>query len=455
VANVLALDVGTSSSRARVYDEGGAPLEGAEAQNRHELMHGPDGRAEFDADRLVDAARSALDEVRGEAQVEVDAVAASCFWHSLVPVDAAGKALRPLLTWRDTRSARQVDLLAARLDPEDVHRRTGCPLHASYWPAKLAWLADEEQEVFRAAHRFLSFSDYLYGRLLGKATTSISMASGTGLLGVDGTWDEELLEVLGVDPERLPEVSDAPLGDGPPWFPALGDGACSNVGAGALTRDRAALMIGTSGAYRTAFAAADSVPRPGLFLYRLDSGRFVEGGSLSDGGNLYAWLATTLRLPASVDLGRATPDAHGLTFLALLGGERSPGWNALARGAVAGLGYDTTATDQLQAGLEGVAYRFAEIADLMPEVREVVATGAALLHDRGWVRILADVLERPVAVSAVDEGSLRGAAVVALERLGAKPEPAAIVETVEPRPERFEAYRAARRRARALYEAVT
>jgi len=88
-------------------------------------------------------------------------------------------------------------------------------------------------------------------------------------------------------------------------------------------------------------------------------------------------------------------------------------------------------------------------------VREVVATGGALLHDRGWIRILADVLERPVAVSAVDEGSLRGAAVVALERLGAKPEPATIVETVEPRPERFEAYRAARRRARALYEAVT
>ena len=159
--NVLALDVGTSSVRARVYDERGAPVEGAEAQNRHELLHGPDGRAEFDADQLVESVRSALDEAHREARVEVNAVAASCFWHSLVPVDASGRAMRPLLTWRDTRAAGHVDVLGERLDREDVHRRTGCPLHASYWPAKLAWLADAEPEVFGAADRFLSFSDYL------------------------------------------------------------------------------------------------------------------------------------------------------------------------------------------------------------------------------------------------------------------------------------------------------
>jgi gluconokinase len=363
--------------------------------------------------------------------------------------------MRPLLTWRDTRAAGHADALAEKLDRDDVHRRTGCPLHASYWPAKLAWLADTEPELFEAADQFLSFSDYLCLRLLGETATSVSMASGTGLLGVGGSWDPELLDVLGLDPERLPEISDTPLGDQPSWFPAIGDGACSNVGAGCVTRDRAALMIGTSGAYRTVFAAPDAVPRPGLFLYRLDTQRFVEGGSLSDGGNLYEWLARTLRLSPPPDLDQAPPDGHGLTFLTLLGGERSPGWNAHARGAVTGLTYDTTATDLLQAGLEGVAYRFAEIADLMPEVNEVVATGAALLLDPSWIRILADVLERPIEISAVEEGSLRGAAVVALERLGAKPEPAPVEHVVEPRPERFEAYRAARRRARALYEAVT
>jgi gluconokinase len=445
VTRVLALDVGSSSVRAGVFDETGAPLEGVEARTRYE--------ATLDADALVDLVSAAVDEARREAGGAVDAVCAAGFWHSLVPVDARGRALGPLLTWRDTRSADSAVRLRRRLDPEAVHASTGCPLHPSFWPAKLAWLAETEPETFAAAARFLSFPDYLYQRLLGEGPTSLSMASGTGLLHVnEGRWDAELLDVLGVDPARLPAISDEPL-DG--WFPALGDGACSNVGSGCVTRDRAALTVGTSGAYRTVFEADAALPRPGLFLYRLDGRSFVEGGSISDGGNLYAWLARTIRLPAVFDVAAAEPDAHGLTFLALLGGERSPGWNPRARGAIAGLNLGTTSTDLLQAALEGIAYRVAEIAERMPEVRDVVATGGALLADRGWAQVFADVLERRVMLSGVPEGSLRGAAVVALERLGARPDPAPLGDTLEPRPERFEAYRAARERAQALYAAVT
>jgi gluconokinase len=401
----------------------------------------------------VELTAAVLDEARREAGERLDAVCVSAFWHSLVPVDAAGRAIGPLLTWRDTRSAPAAERLARLLDPEAVLARTGCPPHPSFWPAKLAWLAEAEPDTFARAARFLSFPDYLYLRLPGEGPTSLSMASGTGLLDAnEGRWDVELLDVLGLDPARLPVISDEPVGT---WFPALGDGACSNVGAGCLSRDRAALMIGTSGAYRTVFEAGTATPRPGLFLYRLDGRRFVEGGSISDGGNLWAWLERTLPLPHAFDVAAREPDAHGLTFLALLGGERSPGWNADARGAVTGLHLGTTAADLFQAALEGVAYRVAEIADLLPEVRDVVATGGALLADRGWAQVLADVLERPVTVSGVPEGSLRGAAVVALERLGATPDPAPLGETLEPRPERFEAYRAARERARSLYEAVT
>ncbi len=456
MTRVLALDVGTSSTRAHVYDERGQPVAGAQAQTRYELTHGHDGRAEFDADQLVDATRAALEETLREAGGGIDAVCAACFWHSLVPVDAAGNAIGPLLTWRDTRSAAAAERLARKLDADAIHARTGCVLHPSFWPAKLSWLAETDPETFGSAARFLSFSDYLYLRLVGEGPTSVSMASGTGLLDVGNRcWDAELLDVLGLDPRRLPPISDEPVGAGEPWFPALGDGAASNVGAGCLTRRRAALMIGTSGAYRTVFEAESATPRPGLFLYRLDADRFVEGGSLSDGGNLYAWLAQTLRLPAATKLEDAPPDGHGLTFLSLLGGERSPGWNARARGALTGLSFDTTATDLLQAALEGVAYRFAEIADLMPEVTEVVGTGAALLLDPAWTQILADVLERPIAVSGVAEASARGAAMVALERLGETPEPAPIGRLFEPREERFEAYRSARERQRALYRSVT
>ena len=453
---VLALDIGTSSVRARVYDETGTAIEDAQAQTRYELTHGHDGRAEFDADHLVEATQAALGEVRREADEAPAALCGACFWHSLVPVDARGRAIGPLLTWRDTRSAAASERLARRLDAEEVHARTGCMLHASYWPSKLTWLAESEPELFRRAARFLSFSDYLYLRLTGELRTSLSMASGTGLVDVGaGRWDARLLDELSLDAQRLPTISDEPVDHDEPWFPLIGDGAASNVGAGCVTRDRAALMIGTSGAYRTVFSAAATRPRPGLFLYRLDDPRVVEGGSLSDGGNLYAWLAQTLRLDGLSAVEAAPPAGHGLTFLTLLGGERSPGWKAAARGAVTGLSFDTTPVDVLQAAFEGVAYRFAEIAELMPEVGEVVATGHALLADHGWIQILADVLERRIQVSAVEEASARGAAVVALERLGASPAPAPLGPVFEPRAERFEAHRAARERQRALYDHVT
>jgi sugar (pentulose or hexulose) kinase len=109
----------------------------------------------------------------------------------------------------------------------------------------------------------------------------------------------------------------------------------------------------------------------------------------------------------------------------------------------------------LQAAFEGAAYLFAAIADRLPEVREVVATGGALQADPGWTQILADVLERPVVASAVPEGSARGAACLALERMGEEPPPAPLGRSFFPREDRFSAYRLARERQRRLYEELT
>jgi gluconokinase len=439
---VLALDVGSSSVRVRGFAEDGTELEGVGAQRQYD---------EADPERLVEAVRETVEQGRGS---EHWGAAGTCaFWHSLLAVDARGRPISPLLTWGDLRSTAQAAELARRLDPDEVHARTGCFLHPSFWPAKLAWLRAEQPDVFRSAMRFVSFSDFLYDRLVGATHTSLSMASGTGLLDLGtGTWDDELLEALELTPDRLPEVSDEPAGAEEPWFPALGDGACSNVGAGCTTPERAALMVGTSGAFRTIREAEGVTPRPGLFCYRLDERRVVEGGSLSDGGNLFAWLGGTLAGGSAEEVADRPPVAHGLTFLPLLGGERSPGWRPEARGAISGLTFATTPRDLVQAALEGIAYRFAEVADLMPEVREVVATGHALLEDPDWIQILADVLERPVTASAVAEGSAYGAAIMALTRLGAKPPPSPLGRVFEPRADRAEAHRAARERQRALYE---
>jgi gluconokinase len=422
--SVLALDVGSSSVRAQQLDERG---EAAGELRQEEYLS--DDPAEVGA---------AVRRVLGDAEPD----ATSCFAHSLVAVDEGWNALTPILGWRDTRSADAADWLARKLDPEAVHARTGAFLHPSFWPAKLAWLAEAEPETFRRTAWFVSFADYLRRT----PETSLGMASTSGLLDLTThDWDEGLLSTLGLDRERLPRIADVPL-----WP----DAACSNAGAGCMTRNRAALMVGTSGAFRVLYESERPQPKPGLFLYLADERRVVEGGALSDGGNLYEWLERTLG-DASGSLAERDPSDHGLTFLPLLGGERSTGWNPHARGAVHGLTLETTPLDLRQAAYEGVGFRFAAIADLLPDVREVVATGAGLLHDRDWIQIMADALARPIHVSGVPEASLRGAAVLALEHLGHEVAAAPIADVIEPRADRAEAYRTAREQQQKLYEALT
>jgi len=409
----VALDVGSSSVRAVAYDETGT----AEPGDAH-LAYDT-----HDPDELVDACRVVLAQV-GEG----DALAISCFWHSLVALDDHHRPASPILTWRDAEGD------PPALDPGAYHGRTGCFLHPSFWPAKLAGLS---------AAQYVSFADYLLLRLTGELVTSVSMASGTGVFDPNRlAWDAETLDAVGADVSKLPPISDEQVAG---VWPALGDGACSNVGAGCVGRGRAAVTIGTSAAARVVYEAPSAEPKPGVFLYRLDGRRFCEGGALSDGGNLHAWLAHTLR-----DARPSDEPAHGLSFLPFLGGERSLGWDPHRRGLVSGLTFDTSPGEIAQAALEGVAYRLADVLDAIGGIESVVATGHALLVNDAWLQILADVLGRPVEVSGEPEGSARGAAVVALERQGLAVPPAPMARVVEPRPERFEIHSAAREEQRRL-----
>jgi gluconokinase len=436
MSTILALDIGSSSVRAQRFGDGCEPVD----EMRQATYTGSD------PDELVALTREAIGGHEGEA------VGAACFGHSLLALDAGGKPLTPVLGWRDTRAADAAEWLRRRLDADAVHARTGAYLHPIFWAAKLVWLAQSEPDLFRRAARFVSFSDYLYEQLLGIVPpTSTSMAAGTGLLDLtEGGWDAELLAVAGVDEEQLPRIGDEPHDS---WYPALFDGACSNFGAGCVGAGRAALMVGTSGALRVLYETERPQPRPGLFLYRFDDRRVLEGGALSDGGNLHAWLEQTLASTHGSLLERG-PDEHGLTFLPFLGGERSTGWDPGATGTVHGLTFETTPRDLRQAALEGVGFRFAAIAGLIPDVEDIVATGGGLLADPEWIQIMADTLARPVRVSGVTEASLRGAAVATLERLGLETGEPPLGDVFHPREDRADAYRSARQQHQRLYEEI-
>ena len=443
---VLALDIGTSGVRAALFDGRGDEIEGSLVALRNASHYELGSGGDANADGLVEFVAQAIDVVvaRAESFVSrIEYLAVSAFWHSLVGVDSVGRAVTPLLGWADTRAADAVTELRSRFDESKVHPRTGARFHPSYWPAKLLWLNSNRGELFRKVTRWLSFSDYLFLQLFGDATTSVSMASATGLFNQSKCeWDGELLEALGISIEQLPPLAASgqtvqqlreehvlrwPLLDHAAWFPAIGDGAANNIGAGCVDSGRASLMIGTSGAMRVLFAESppQSLPRE-LFCYRADRERVVIGGALSDGGGLHAWMKDTLLLnyddgDLETSVALMEPDAHGLTILPFWSGERATGWSASARGAIMGLAASTKPIEILRATMEAVCYRFALLARALDAVAPnatIVASGNALLASRAWTQMIADVLGRRIELSRTREASCRGAVLLALETIG-------------------------------------
>ena len=479
--SILSIDVGSSSVRAELFDGCGDRIEGREVKLDYEFDYTPDGGAIQDADELLDLVVLAVDgALSGAGDAEISGVAMSTFWHSVLGLDREGHPTTPILTWADRRAAEAVPDLLGRLEERAYHRRTGCVPHSSYWPAKLLWARHAIPEAFERTETWVSPADYFYARFFGEPyQVGTSMASGTGLFGQNQRkWDPETLGALPVDEARLSAISDEPrkglAGEWAkrwpalretPWLPAVGDGACSNVGSGCTGSDRLAIMVGTSGAMRVLWKA-ESVEIPdGPWCYRADAERYVMGGALSDGGNLIEWLRNTLHLPDPEETERVLsdmdPDSHGLTFLPLLAGERGPGWADLANGTVSGLSMSSKPVEIVRSAMEAVAFRFAIIAEMLetasPGEKEVVASGGGLLNSPTWTRIMADTLGRPVTISAVKEASSRGAALIALEALGGpeiEASEAPLGETFEPDPGRHEIYRKALARQRRLYDAV-
>jgi gluconokinase len=440
VARVLAVDIGTSSVRAVVYGRSLQPTR--QAQVRYRWRIGLDGSVEAAPAAMERAVAQAIDGALDGARTRIDAVAIAGFWHSLLGVDARGRPVTAVIPWSDTRSSRVVRGMRDELDERAIHARTGCRIHATYWPARLRWFARHEARTFRRVRRWMSFTTYLERRWLGRDAESRSQASGTGMFLHDsGAWDEELCEVCQVTPAHLGGIVDLDDAGAAPsasiarrwpqlrdarWVPAAGDGAVNNVGAGCMSAGRATLAIGTSGALREAWTTdtAPAVPF-GLWRYWLDRRRVVVGGALSNGGNFAAWmrqmLGVTRERKDEARLARLAPDAHGLTILPFLAGERSPDYLADAAGVIAGLRLATTRDDVYRAGLESVGYRFLAVLEDLAKVTPVtrlVASGTALTASRVWPQVLADVLGCPLALPREAELTSRGAAMIALEQLG-------------------------------------
>ena len=485
---ILALDVGTSSTRALLFDATGNTLPNVLAQRPYTLTISNEGEVSVDPDALVAVVEQTIDDVlemAGPWATHIGAVAIDTFWHGLMGVDADNRPLTPLILWEDTRPHGAAVELRQQLDEAAIHARTGARFHASYWPAKLRWLATQVPDTFARVAQWLSFGEYLYRHFLGRSICSLSMASGTGMLHTRArAWDTELMEVLDVRPEQLPPLGDLhesvqgltpkyasawPALRNVPWFPATGDGAAACVGSGCASLENWSVTIGTSSAMRVVLPPEQVVPPVGLWLYLIDAKRAVLGGALSEGGNLLSWLDRVLTLPSFADaeslVAALAPDGHGLTILPFIAGERSLGWHANARMTISGIQAHISPADLLRAGMEALAYQLDAVCEQVCQALQIdkkaprmIGSGGAILGSMTLRHIVADTLGVPVYPSRDHEASARGAALLALEAMGILPDvaqvPPHLEPEVQPDAEKHAVYRKAAERQQKLYQAL-
>jgi gluconokinase len=436
--HILAVDVGSSSVRAMLCDSQGTELPGTFVRLSYTFEKSADGGATLDADALLGQIFSCIDAVLATpaaAGVEIGTVAIDTFVSNVVGLDSNGAPVTPLYTWSDARGDEVIPPLKAQLDPQAYLQRTGCYLHPSYWPVRLAWLRESDPAAFGRATNWVSIGAIIFRRIFGTTRTSLSAASWSGLLNRHTLdWDAETLDVLGVSPEQLAQASEEPLSglDGEwaarwpqlreaLWYPAIGDGVASNIGKGCNDPSTVALALGTSGAMRLLMRGTPETIPDGLFCYRADAERSLIGGALSNVGNYYQWLRSTLHFDLALDVEAAVaviePDSHGLTVLPFLAGERSPFWDGTLPVAITGMTSVTTSAEILRAGLEATAFGFWRVWERLKPLAapdaQIMAGGGASSKSPAMMQILADVLGAPVHAALERESTLRGAALFA------------------------------------------
>ena len=442
---VLAIDLGTSSTRTAFFDAEGRRLTHTTAQHTYPLITSADGMAELEPGALLGAVKMCIAESlhlrRGDpalARLSIAGIGVSCFWHSMIGCNAKGEAVTRVITWADSRCREDAAELRKKLDEKETHARTGCMLRASFWPAKMKWFRRAEERLHARVSQWMSPAEWLQLQLAGGANCAIGMATGTGLFNPTTlTWDPAMLKLVGLTEKQLRPLSDEPtIVTGPlaqehpelknvRWFPGIGDGAASNLGSGATKPGLAAINVGTSAAIRVMREGKEARAPFGLFCYRVDARRTLVGGAVSNAGNLRAWCMRELRLTDGPEIETALaarPEpTHGLVVLPFWTAERAPTWNEDATGAIHGIRQSTTALDMLQAITEATYHRIARISDLLcadeKSAPKIIVSGG-IQKSASALQRLANVLGQTLHPNDEPEASLRGAAVYALEKLG-------------------------------------
>ena len=444
---ILAIDQGTTSTRALIF--------GANGQGRlvhsvvHRQFYPAPGQVEHDAGELLANLRACI-----AAAEPVDAIGLANQGESCLGWDAeTGDPVSPVIVWQDDRTQAWIDGAGAEAAAL-VRERAGLPLDPYFSGSKLGLILRDNSKA-QALHaqgrlRLGTTDAYFRDRLTGRFETDPATASRTALMNLTTcAWDADLCALFGVPPETLPTISDntGDLGqiDGTPLTASIVDQQAALYGHGCRNPGDAKITFGT-GAFALSVTGAltdpgDSGPLPTVgwrkagetATYALDGGVYAASSALNWARDLGLFAdfrdINAFEQPPAI--------RRGLAFVPALAGLACPHWDRAARGAWMGLGLDTSGRDMVQAVLEGVAFRMAEVCAAMDALQPL---GAAVSIDGGmsanpyFGRFLADQLGRDVVVSDDAELTARGVAMLAAEGFGQPLQERSGGQTIRPRP---------------------
>jgi gluconokinase len=466
---IIGIDIGTGSTKAVALDLSYQPV--GSCQEHYPTFSPEPGYSEQDPQAIWHAFVRCINEMVSKMGSIPVAISLSSAMHSVIAVDANGEALAPMMTWADARSSDIAEQLRSSEAGMNIYRATGTPIHAMSPLCKLIWIRENHNEIFNAAHKFISIKEYLWYRLFNEYRIDHSIASCTGLFDLGKlNWNTDAMRVVNIDPERLSEpvaTSYTRKGLSPAahllsvvgdvaFVIGASDGCLANLGSHAIEPGLAAITIGTSGAVRVA-SQSPAPSRAMTFSYILDEQTYICGGPVNNGGIALQWLLRNVFGKENLsqedydgffELIKPIPaGSEGLLFLPYLNGERAPVWDASASGSFFGLRLQHGQGHLGRAVLEGICYALNEVLVTLEQytgpIYKINVSGG-FVHSEVWMQVLADITGKPLVLMHTEDASAIGAAYLAAKALNITdkyPQPEQKGKVIEPDVQAHKIYR--------------
>ena len=444
---ILAIDQGTTSTRAILFDHAGSIV--AVDQREHRQIFPRAGWVEHDGLEIWENTRMVIGGALGKANVNRSAVAAVGITNqretTIVWDRVTGEPIANAIVWQDTRTGRLVDDLAGEAGPRRYAAQTGLPLATYFAGPKIRWLLDAIEGARERAEAgellFGTMDSWVLWNLTGGPEgglhlTDVTNASRTLLMDLHTLqWDSGLCEAIGVPMAMLPQIRSSSetygvchpgILDGVPVAGILGDQQAATFGQGCLERGMAKNTYGT-GNFMLLNTGTEIIPSANGLLttvcYRLGDAPAVYAleGSIAVTGSLIQWLRDNLGIiseaPQVEELAQSVDDNGGAYFVPAFSGLFAPHWRSDARGAIVGLTRFVEKGHLARAALESTAYQTHDVLEAMNadsgvDLRELKVDGGMTANDT-LMQFQADILGVDVIRPVVAETTALGAAYAA------------------------------------------